>query len=154
MNIKEKLDTSFGKILLIIVVIGIWSYNFISFSELGSGQEKIRKSGVRHVNINQVKLPATLNYRYPDIQRDPFKASGTVKTVRLQEQRSPATEEFVNLPPIRLTGIIEHTAIILFDNTESLIVAKGDTFRNITVEQVFEDSVTVRFMNKKFTLTF
>ena len=157
MSIKATLDKPIGKILLVLIVVGIWSINFVSFAELSGQTEVLAPVSRTSIDVAQLELPADIDYRYQALRRNPFQVPRDILNQRVEApkvEEQPVQQEVV-LPPLTLNGIVDGTAIIKLHSGEEYIVAKGDTFfQDIVVNNVWTDSVSVTFSKKNFLITF
>ncbi len=151
---KEFLETAPGKILLFVVVIGVWSVNFLNFSEIiSSGNETVNRD-IREISIDDLVMPVSNVYRYRPVSRDPFSPNNRVivsSPVR-EEQRQPQEQPF-RRPDLSLAGIIGEVAVITDARGESYFVSRGDSLVSSLVVDVKRDSVILTSRNNRFVLT-
>lgn len=155
MKIKEILDTTVGKIVLIVVVVGIWSVNFISFAELSGETEVLAPISQTDIDIANLDVPGNANYAYPRLRRNPFDIPDAVYRQKQEEPEEEIVQvqQEVVLPPLTLNGILDGTAFIKLHSGEEYIVTEGDTFfQDIVVNKVWADSIAVTYQNKKFSI--
>lgn len=140
------LETTLGRIILLIVVGAIWGVNAFNFSKLANQEESAAQS--RGLEFITIELPAENTYRYTVRNRDPF-ARGNSPV--LQGPRS--TTEIERMPNIRLIGIMGTTSILQIDNGETVIKEAGEVvIGDVVLETVFEDSVHLTFNDKTITI--
>ncbi|RNC79852.1 MAG: hypothetical protein ED557_11990 [Balneola sp.] len=151
---KEFLETMFGKILLAVIVIGVWGVNVVNFSELTSSNTSPIVQQVQSVDLDELTVPEKIGYSYSASGRDPFRMSGTApQTVAAPEPEPIQPEPEAPMPRLSLTGIMDQTAVILDDQGQPYFVESGESFRNgILVMAVVRDSVLLEYNDKKFTL--
>ncbi|OAN61002.1 hypothetical protein A8B79_05870 [Balneola sp. EhC07] len=150
---KEFLETTLGKGLLIIIVLGVWGVNFINFSEILSPSNEIVNRDIREVSLEDLVMPTSSTYKYKETSRDPFNPNRRVVETPIKKEVSKQEEKPFQLPQLSLNGIIGETAIITDSGGESYFVAKGDSLLSSYIIQVTRDSVILSSQNRRFILT-
>ncbi len=149
---KEFLETTLGKVLLGGVVAIVWGINFISFSELSSGNEGVAIQKQEEVQLSDLVVPEKAVYQYKSNGRDPF--SNTKKPAKEVSVIEENKKKELELPALKLTGIFDGMAAISDEAGKTYILGKGEKLNSeITIEEVSTDSVIIGFNKKKFTLT-
>ncbi|MEO1023306.1 MAG: hypothetical protein AAFW89_12255 [Bacteroidota bacterium] len=149
---KAFLETTPGKILLIIIVLSIWGVNVINVRDLFSSDNE---TGIRKAQTNELvdpTLPEVAQFRYQPGNRNPF-APSAYRPEPLQRQARDVPNQIAKQKPIlSLTGVMDGMAIIQYNNQESYFVAEGDTFENVIVHTITLDSVRVEWESEFMTL--
>lgn len=101
-----------------------------------------------------LEVPDLLHYDYKAEFRDPFMPGLTqpprLPVVRTEFEPPPQS---VSPPEMKLTGVIEGTALLQNSRDELFFAAKGDTVDGALVKLVTPHSVVMIFKSKEFTVT-
>lgn len=150
---KEFLETTPGKILLFIVVLGVWGVNFLNFSEIMNSSGETVNRDIREVSIDDLVMPTSSTYRYRATSRDPFNPNNRVSEPEPNREQLQLQEQPFQRPQLSLTGIIGEIAVITDERGESYFVSEGDSLVNSLVMDVTRDSVILTSRNNRFVLT-
>lgn len=150
---KEFLETTLGRGLLITIVLGVWGVNFISFSEILSPSSEIVNRDIREVLLEDLVMPTSSTYQYKKTSKDPFNPNHKMIEVPIQKKVIEQEEKPFQLPQLSLNGIIGEVAIITGAGGESYFVAKGDSLLSSYIVHITRDSVILSSRSRRFILT-
>lgn len=150
---KDFLETTIGKILLFIIVIGVWGVNFFNFSDLLKPEEEIVNRDIREISLVDLVLPTSSTYKYQASPRDPFNPNKKNIPSPVRKEIIKPEEQPFRRPQLSLTGIIGNIAVITDARGESYFVAKGDSLLNSYVLEIIRDSVILSSRNNQFVIT-
>lgn len=148
---KAFFETTLGKVILAAVVIGIWGVNVVNFSEMTGQGEPEQAQIYANMMEEELALPGFTTYRYQEGRRNPFEVPGDL--MGPQSRKPPRTEqEKYTTPTIILNGVMEGMAILRDQTGQTFFVEENDSFNNITVKEIFSDSVRLEHEGRIFTV--
>ncbi|XWN37313.1 MAG: hypothetical protein ROO71_00025 [Balneola sp.] len=146
---KDFLETTTGRILLVGIVLVIWGVNAVQFSDVLSNKEEVAKQQQDDIDLSNLSLVSREQFAYKQAGRDPFDSNSQVEKERAKE---PEQIEPYRRPRIAVLGVMDETIMVL-DETRSIIVVKEtDVFNGITVKSITQDSVIFEHENKSFVI--
>lgn len=145
---KDFLETTIGRILLIGIVLVIWGVNAVQFSDVLSNKEEVAKQQQDDIDLSNLSLVSREQFTYKQANRDPF----GLNTQPVRQNPEPNPVESYIRPRIAVLGVMDETIMVL-DQTRSIIVVKEtDVFNGITVKSITQDSVIFEHENKPFVI--
>lgn len=146
---KDFLETTVGRILLIGIVLVIWGVNAIQFSDVFNSKEEISAQTMDQIDLTSLSLVSSEEFKYKKSSRDPFGSKPDPIRQRTVELNQEAVYQ---RPRIAVLGVMDHT-IMVIDETRSIIVVKeNEEFNGITVKSITQDSVIFEHQNKPFVI--
>jgi hypothetical protein len=151
---SELLEKKIVQIILGAIVILIWGYNMLKITDIATPVSPDNEIAFHPLDQDLLELPDLLQYNYKADFRDPFtpgltqQASLPVVTNIESEPPPPVTP-----PDVKLTGVIEGTALLQNNREELFFAAPGDTVDGALVKSVTPSSVVMIFKTKEFTVT-
>lgn len=144
------LETSAGRILLIIVVILIWGVNMVNFTKMAQQEDNLVSN--TSIELIEVELPQKSSYVYKERDRDPFQPR-SIRQIPQPLIDKTETFEVIKMPTIELIGIMGATGILRIDNKQTVIREAGEVvINNIVLEKVYSDSVKLKHKNNNIIL--
>ncbi len=146
---KDFLETTVGRVLLIGIVLVIWGVNAVQFSEVLSNKEEVAKQQQDDIDLSNLSLVSREQFTYKQANRDPFELNR--QPVQRQNPETNPIDPYIR-PRIAVLGVMDETIMVL-DATRSIIVVKEtDVFNGITVKSITQDSVIFEHENKPFVI--
>jgi|TARA_R110001599_G_scaffold150929_3_gene335329 nitrogen fixation-related uncharacterized protein len=146
---KDFLETTVGRILLIGIVVVIWGVNVVQFSDVLGNKEEVALQQQDDIDLSNLSLVNREQFVYKQANRDPFEFYP--QPVRRQNPETNPVESYIR-PRIAVLGVMDETIMVL-DATRSIIVVKEtDVFNGITVKSITQDSVIFEHENKPFVI--
>lgn len=147
---KDFLETTVGRILLIGIVLVIWGVNVIQFSDVLGNKEEIAKQQQDDIDLSNLSsLVSREQFTYKQANRDPFDSNTQVEKERAKE---PEQIELYRRPRIAVLGVMDETIMVLDANRSIIVVKETDVFNGITVKSITQDSVIFEHQNKPFVI--
>lgn len=150
---KQFLETTYGKAILVVIVAAVWGVNFFTFSGIGDSEEKAQQQVYASVMEGEYTVPVFEQYTYESGNRNPFQIpeeyNESQQPIRQQE---PAEEDTYQQPVLFLTGIMDETAIIRDKEGNTFLMEEEETFNNILVKSIYRDSVVLIHESRAFTI--
>lgn len=151
---RDWLEKKSVKAALVVALILVWGYNSYSIVGIANKNETNPKSQKEiRIDLDQLEIPDTDNFNYKDDFRDPFRPRLKKKTQKETDDiPKESQKEQVQIPYLKLTGVVEETALIQNKRKQVFFVSSGDTVGGAHVRYVTEDSVGLVLKEKKFKL--
>jgi len=152
---SELLENKIVQMMLGAVVVLIWGYNMIQISDIATTSSADNMGEHLTLDQNLLEIPEQLECNYKADFRDPF-LPGLTKQVRVpitNHIESEPPPQPVTPPQVRLTGVIDGTALLQNSREDLFFAAPGDTVDGALVKSVTAHSVVLIFNSKEFTVT-
>lgn len=151
----ELLEKRIVQVGLGAVVVLVWGYNMLKIADIAGPAETDNTSGEIIFDRAFFELPDLLQYDYEADFRDPFTPGLTRPKRRSPIQSKPKSPpKQIRFPELKLTGVIEGTALLQNSRQAVFFVAPGDTVEEAQVKAVTPDSVVLVFKSKEFSVKF
>jgi hypothetical protein len=95
--------------------------------------------------------PNFTRYTYRIRERDPFKVPLEVKKESKLQKRETHGDKYIQ-PAIQLRGVMDGMAILSGPGEHTYFVEENDSFNNISVKHIYQDSVHLVYEGKNFTV--
>ncbi len=146
---KNFLETTAGRILLVGIVLVIWGVNVVQFSDVLGNKEEVALQKQDDIDLSNLSLVSREQFTYKQVNRNPFELY--TQPIQRQNSESNPVEPYIR-PRIAVLGVMDETIMVL-DATRSIIVVKEtDVFNGITVKSITQDSVIFEHENKPFVI--
>ncbi len=139
---KEFLESTLGKVVLLVLVIIIWGINAFQFSSL-SESETLRPYSTPGADSAAVTQLISSNYRYQPGAIDPFRPLEGAELTSPTTTSLAGNETIYDQSEITLSGVIGETAILVLSSGERFLASEGDTISAFVVLEISTDSVRV-----------
>lgn len=150
---KNFFESIYGKLILLIFVISIWGMNIMNFSELWNSDNKGVSESKRRVDFNSFSMPSIAKLEYHSVERDPFQWPNSLnESLEIDKINQFINEPEYLKPSLYLTGIMDELAIIKDELGYTYFVSEGDTFNNVFVESIFNDSIKLLHKDKNLVI--
>lgn len=150
----ELLEKRSVQLVLALIVILIWGNNMIKIVDLSTDKQGSGEGQELSVDSAIFSLEEQSEYEPERNFRDPFLPALTLPPLPANRPMPPEETKPVELPRLRLTGIIDETALIQGRDQVVYYAAPGDTLEGATVTAIRADSVMMIFQSKEFVVTF
>ena len=149
----DLLNNRLFQLLLVLVLVVVWGYNMIQIADISLPSNDTVQN--QSITIDQAlfELPEKQEFEYKANFKDPFKASLPHYSPKPQPKKKVKKQEPVRLPQLRLTGVINGTALIRNTRQVVFFAVPGDTIEGAQVQSISSDSVQLVFKSKEFVLT-
>ncbi|MGF1670727.1 MAG: hypothetical protein ACFCU6_09775 [Balneolaceae bacterium] len=152
---SELIENKIVQMILGVIVILIWGYNMLKITDIATPASSGNQSPFTALDQDLLEIPDLLQYDYKADFRDPFLPGLTQQTslpVANNIESNPPPPP-VTPPDVKLTGVIEGTALLQNSRNELFFAAPGDTVDGALVKSVTPYSVVMIFKSKEFTVT-
>lgn len=141
---------------LVLVLLLIWGYNMLKIDDISTGEETPDPGEELKMDNTVLNIPERELYEFEGNFRDPFRPELThLRTVQKAKPQIKPKKKPVVPPKLRLTGIIEGTAMFQnYQNKTVYFAVKGDTVKGALVIDIARDSVVMKYKKKIFTVKF
>lgn len=143
------------QLCLAVILVLVWGYNMFKIADISN--ETGAKTADNEITFDSAffTMPEVQKYEYEGNFSDPFKPQLHPKRQEKKPEKkskSPPKPDPVQLPNLKLSGVIEGTALI--QNREQVIffAAVGDTVESARVQSISADSVVMKIKSKEFTI--
>lgn len=144
-----------------VIVLAVWAYNIFQFVDIAESKEKVVTEipDMETIKTN-FEVRDTVAYTFKGKYRDPFSYTSLRKEVTVEKSPKQKNDvppkrkqsKPIRLPDIKLTGVIEMTAIIKAPDNTTHFRNRGEEINEILVQSIWNDSVRVEYKGKSFML--
>ena len=149
---KAFFETKLGKTILFALVAGIWGVNVINFSEMGSQEDGGQAQIYGDIMDDELVIPEFIKYEYRAGNRNPFSLPSDLRRNEARAMEQPEEESY-RQPVVVLNGVMEGMAIVRDEAGQTFFVEENDTFNDISVKEIYQDSVRLVHQGRAFTIT-
>ncbi|GEM_PF-2188067 len=150
---RKLLEKRSIQLVLGITVIVIWGFNMLQIVDMSKDSEETNKSTKIEFSKAFFTLPNFREYQYKGDYKDPFEIKlSKIKREPNIPKSKKSNKKTVRPPQLKLTGIIEGTALIQNNNQTVFFVGVGDTVEGARIESIVQDSVTLVFKQRTFSI--
>lgn len=146
---KRSFQVSLG-----LIVILIWGFNMKNIADIAVEQDQPIETDKISLDSSFFAMPELLSYEYKPNFRDPFKLALYRPKIKEKPTKRKKPEAPIRFPSLKLTGVIEETAMIQNSQQVVFFAVKGDTVEGATVQLITPDSAIMIFKKKPFTVKF
>jgi len=153
-NMSDLLEKKIVQITLGAIVVLIWGYNMLKITDIALPAPADSDSSLLPLDQDLLEIPDLLHYDYKAEFRDPFMPELThPPRLPVEKTEFEPPPQSVSPPKIKLSGVIEGTALLQNSREELYFAAPGDTVDGAFVKLVTPQSVVMIFKSKEFTVT-